>query len=273
MTERRRYFLKYVQEVQPQIMEQFADKAHPQVVDAMRQTVTNMLGTLPPQFFQVTISTVGENLAQLMYTVLMSGYMFRNAQYRMDMRNSMGSLMPGGFSDQVAGQLAAAPATDEQYAPGSQKNGVMGEVVRWSHQDGAEVLPADKYIEMLEREVRLLKEQVSTRQRLDEDRNDLIEYLKSLEPHNLQELTENAGEDVLDAMNSFIQRLLGSNDPEELKSASNESTAAELARMLYWLMVVGYSLRTIEVRFDMERTLDSPDAADLPSELPGQNGL
>lgn len=28
------------------------------VVDAMRQTVTNMLGTLPPQFFQVTISTV-----------------------------------------------------------------------------------------------------------------------------------------------------------------------------------------------------------------------
>lgn len=29
-----------------------------QVVDAMRQTVTNMLGTLPPQFFQVTISTV-----------------------------------------------------------------------------------------------------------------------------------------------------------------------------------------------------------------------
>jgi hypothetical protein len=31
MTERRRYFLKYVQDVQPQVMEQFADKAHPQV--------------------------------------------------------------------------------------------------------------------------------------------------------------------------------------------------------------------------------------------------
>jgi hypothetical protein len=29
-----------------------------QVVDAMRQTVTNMIGTLPPQFFAVTVSTV-----------------------------------------------------------------------------------------------------------------------------------------------------------------------------------------------------------------------
>ena len=29
-----------------------------QVVDAMRQTVTNMIGTLPPQFFAVTVTTV-----------------------------------------------------------------------------------------------------------------------------------------------------------------------------------------------------------------------
>lgn len=39
----------------------------------MRQTVTNILGTLPPQFFRVTISTAGENLAQLFYSVVMTG--------------------------------------------------------------------------------------------------------------------------------------------------------------------------------------------------------
>lgn len=39
---------------------------------------------------------------------------------------------------------------------------------------------------MLEREVNMLKAQVAARQRLDEGNNDLIEYLKSLEPHNLQ---------------------------------------------------------------------------------------
>jgi hypothetical protein len=31
----------------------------------MRQTITSMLGTLPPQFFRVVISTEAENLAQV----------------------------------------------------------------------------------------------------------------------------------------------------------------------------------------------------------------
>jgi len=63
-----------------------------QVVDAMRQTVKNMLGVLPAQFFEVTVTTVGENLAQLMYSVMMTGYMFRNAQYRMELGSSMAAL-------------------------------------------------------------------------------------------------------------------------------------------------------------------------------------
>jgi hypothetical protein len=58
----------------------------------MRQTVTNMLGTLPAQFFEVTVTTMGENLAQLMYSVMMTGYMFRNAQYRMELGSSMAAL-------------------------------------------------------------------------------------------------------------------------------------------------------------------------------------
>lgn len=48
-----------------------------------------------------------------------------------------------------------------------------------------------------------------------------------------------------------------------------ETNAPELANLLYWLMVVGYSIRNIEVRFDMERVLGaSPKLAELP---PGEN--
>lgn len=67
--------LTFVREVQPNLMERFVETAPPGVVAAMRSTITNMLGTLPPQFFRVVISTDAENLAQLMYSVLMSGYM------------------------------------------------------------------------------------------------------------------------------------------------------------------------------------------------------
>ncbi|XP_073288176.1 uncharacterized protein [Primulina huaijiensis] len=81
--------LEYVQTVEPGFMELFIKRAPQQAVDAMRQTVTNMIGTLPPQFFAVTVITVTENLAQLMYSVLMTGYMFRNTQYRLELQQSL----------------------------------------------------------------------------------------------------------------------------------------------------------------------------------------
>ena len=66
-----------------------------QVVDAMRQTIKNYTGGLPHEFFEVSISAKGEDLAQLMYTMMMSGFMFRNAQYRLELRDSM---LPAGMS-------------------------------------------------------------------------------------------------------------------------------------------------------------------------------
>lgn len=134
--DRQRFLLRYVQNVQPEVMEDFvrhapahvsreltsgtfrtsfgdslahvrmimeepaaaavtsANSVVLQVVDAMRQTITNILGTLVPEFFEISISAKGEDLAQLMYTILMSGYMFRNAQYRLELRDSM---LPSGM--------------------------------------------------------------------------------------------------------------------------------------------------------------------------------
>lgn len=51
-----------------------------QVVDAMRTTISGMLGTLPPQYFDVSVNTSSESLASLMLSVLMTGYLLCNAQ-------------------------------------------------------------------------------------------------------------------------------------------------------------------------------------------------
>lgn len=54
-----------------------------------------------------------------------------------------------------------------------------------------------------------------------------------------------------------------------LQTSVTETSAPELAKLLYWLMMVGYSIRNIEVRFDMERVLGTPPKlAELP---PGEN--
>jgi hypothetical protein len=144
--ERRRVLLKYVREVQPALVEQFVEDGPPAVVSAMKNTITNMLGTLPPQFFTVTISTVGENMSQLMLSVMMTGYLFRNAQYRMELRNALGgvSMRPAVSSSTTAVMQAAqsisasgvlqrsqsAPQQgsvldEEAYAPGVQKSRVQ----------------------------------------------------------------------------------------------------------------------------------------------------
>ncbi|CAH1435359.1 unnamed protein product [Lactuca virosa] len=212
VTSRRDILLEYVKNVQPEFMELFVKRAPQQVVDAMRQTVTNMIGTLPPQFFAVTVTTVAENLAQLMYSVLMTGYMFRNAQYRLELQQSLEQVALPDTSSQERKDAA-------DFAPGTQKK----------------------------------VERISAN-----GSNELLDYLKSLEPQNLKDLTSSAGEDVVVAMNTFIKRLLAVSDPTQMKTSVTETSAPELAKLLYWLMVVGYSIRNIEVRFDMERVLGSP---------------
>ncbi|KAH7567018.1 hypothetical protein ACOSP7_011287 [Xanthoceras sorbifolium] len=254
---RREILLEYVKNVQPEFMELFVKRAPQQVVDAMRQTVTNMIGTLPPQFFAVTVTTVAENLAQLMYSVLMTGYMFKNAQYRLELQQSL---------EQVALLDTQEQKEMPDYAPGTQKN-VSGEVIRWNNVSGPEKIDAKKYIELLEAEIEELNHQVG-RKSLN-GQNELLEYLKTLEPQNLKDLTSSAGEDVVLAMNTFIKRLLAVSDPDQMKTSVTETTAPDLAKLLYWLMVVGYSIRNIEVRFDMERVLGAPPKlAELP---PGEN--
>ncbi|XP_057833842.1 uncharacterized protein LOC131044513 isoform X1 [Cryptomeria japonica] len=255
---RREILLEYVRNVQPEFLELFVKRAPPQVVEAMRQTVTNMIGTLPPQFFAITVTTVAENLAQLMYSVMMTGYMFKNAQYRLELQQSL---------EQVALTDGQNIRSNPEYAPGTQKK-VSGEVIRWHNDSGPEKIDALKYIELLEGEIDELQRQLE-RRKASIGQNEILEYLKSLEPQNLQELTSSAGEDALDAMNTFVQRLLGVSDPAQLKRTPTETTAPELARLLYWLMVVGYSIRNIEVRFDMERVLGMP--AKLPELPPGEN--
>ncbi|MBA0580518.1 hypothetical protein Gorai_022732 [Gossypium raimondii] len=281
---RRDILLEYVKNVQPEFMELFVKRAPQQVVEAMRQTVTNMIGTLPPQFFAVTVTTVAENLAQLMYSVMMTGYMFKNAQYRLELQQSLEQAALPEVQEKKAAAITLplnpypksigsrfshhiiSVVDVPDYAPGTQKN-VSGEVIRWNNVSGPEKIDAKKYIELLEAEIEELNRQVGRNSA--NGPNELLEYLKSLEPQNLKELTSSAGEDVVFAMNTFIKRLLAVSDPDQMKKSVTETSAPELAKLLYWLMVVGYSLRNIEVRFDMERVLGTPPKlAELP---PGEN--
>jgi hypothetical protein len=86
--------------------------------------------------------------------------------------------------------------------------------------------------------------------------NELLEYLRGLEPNSLNELTSAATPEVSAAMDAFVGRLMGTHDKEMLRRAGSDCTAQELGKLMFWLMVVGYTLRGMEVRLDMEGALD-----------------
>ena len=58
----------------------------------------------------------------------------------------------------------------------------------------------------------------------------------------------------------------GGLEGDGLALARGSMNAPELARLLYWLLVVGYSLRTIEVRFDLDAQLGLPPSALVASD-------
>eukprot|EP00803_Ostreobium_quekettii_P001456 evm.model.scf_161.11 EVM.evm.TU.scf_161.11 scf_161:104525-107709(-) len=251
----REYLLSYVREVEPRAVEEIVQDAPTQVIEAMQHTLKNVLGTLPPKFFDVRVSTVAENLSQLMFTFIMTGYMFRNAEIRLGLHRSLGLLPPGGGDKEI----------EEHSVFTAQKTKVQGDVVRWNDETGAESMPAVEYMVQLEEEVKMLRCQVGE-QHADIGRNDLLAYIKSLDTPALEALTEGAGEDVKLAMHVFIKRLMEDSEHTELSKDSCDTTAFDLAKLLYWLMLMGYELRTREVRHEMDLTYSSSTSG-LPKDM------
>ena len=93
----------------------------------MRTTIGRMLGTLLESFFDVTVAaSKTEHLAQLCSSTVMTGYLFRNVQQRLELQQQMGDLDGGllvfllpcsfmvaclGASEQPDSQTLTASAT------------------------------------------------------------------------------------------------------------------------------------------------------------------
>ena len=89
-----------------------------------------------------------------------------------------------------------------------------------------------------------------------EDRNELLEFIRALEPSTVGDLTASATPETAAAMDAFVERLLGLGggaDRDALRRAASETDATEMRKLLFWLMVVGWKLRSMEMQIELER--------------------
>ena len=88
------------------------------------------------------------------------------------------------------------------------------------------------------------------------NRGELLGFLQTLSGDGMVGLTADASPEVLDAIDAFVGRLMGTRDEEQLRNMSSEFSSNELSKVLLWLLVVGYALRTAEMRMDV--SMDRP---------------
>lgn len=151
--------LQYVLNLQPAaVIKDFIRCESPVVIAAMRQTITNMLGTVSAtNFFTVTITTVGENMAMLMNTVLLTGYMFKRADERCRLKTALGlgdsSTSTGSSTSSVVGSGSEAQQQQQWGSAGGGSAGSGGS--GGGKVDGGGVLGEDTYAPGVQKRVQV----------------------------------------------------------------------------------------------------------------------
>ncbi|CAN1210383.1 DUF760 domain-containing protein [Tumidithrix helvetica PCC 7403] len=80
--------LAYLQNQPPDALAKVAQSVSPEVKQIISQNIQNLVGMLPPQHFNISITTDRENLAGLLGSAMMTGYFLKQMETRMQLDHS-----------------------------------------------------------------------------------------------------------------------------------------------------------------------------------------
>jgi hypothetical protein len=81
--------LQYLKRQKPEILEQIAQSATPEIKQIISQNVQGLVGMLPSEDFNVQIVTDRENMANILASAMMTGYFLRRMEQRMELDVSL----------------------------------------------------------------------------------------------------------------------------------------------------------------------------------------
>jgi hypothetical protein len=277
-------YMNVVAKLSPsELISKFTGTAHPRVQAAVKTTILGLIGGLPKLAFDTTTITTGQRLASLMFQLQMTGYMFKNADYRLSLAQSLGvppsSLLLTGNDEEedddednnivngkVGGKLRIRYRTPANGKNKKEKNsdetgddGDDGDDDDAASPDGLELeVDAASYMSELRQEVSQLRDDLMTTRKEKEEalRKDLLLYIRTLPEQELRSLTNTMSPDVLVAMKGLVQAVMsgigeGEIGPETVTEQSGEA----MAQLCMWQLAIGYNLRTLEVREEMKKSL------------------
>ncbi|MBO3460846.1 DUF760 domain-containing protein [Aetokthonos hydrillicola Thurmond2011] len=78
------FLWQYVKSLSPETITQLSRPSSHEVFQVMEHNIMGLLGNLPSEHFNVSITTNRENLGRLLASAMISGYFLRNAEQRMN---------------------------------------------------------------------------------------------------------------------------------------------------------------------------------------------
>ena len=278
-------YMQVVSKLTPsELIAKFTASASPRVQDAVRTTVLGLIGSLPKMAFDTTTMTTGQRLASLMFQLQMTGYMLKNADYRLSLSQSLGVtkeayssnlLLTGSPMDdldpdddpltsgKVKGKIKVRYVRSNLFGPvdkgSSATDGSASEGESMS--GGVEIeVDAAAYMSELRSEVSKLKEELTLRKEAKEEalRKDLLLYIRTLPAQELRSLTNTMSPEVLVCMKGLVQAVLGGiGDGKIGPDTVTEQSGEAMAQLCMWQLAVGYNLRELEVREQMKKNLQN----------------
>ena len=123
-----RYF-KMIESLAPhELLLKFAKSAPANIQEAAKSTVLNILGSMPNYALVAVLITTNKKLANLLYQMQITGYMFKNAEYRMSLTRmlkglpklplatviSQGNISFNPLQSKISGEIEVMTSTGEK---------------------------------------------------------------------------------------------------------------------------------------------------------------
>ncbi|KAG6741653.1 hypothetical protein POTOM_054930 [Populus tomentosa] len=190
-----------IQEIEPLDVSLIQKDVPPATLDAMKRTISGMLGLLPSDRFQVFIEAWWESLSKLLVSSMMTGYTLRNAEYRLCLERNLDiheedseKQAQGNSKNNLQGLVLESEETNQSLGKDTEFEKIAEDLSDDINIQGlGEIsLEAQQYILHLQshlssvkkelHEVRMKSAALQMQQFVGEEKNDLLDYLRSLQP-------------------------------------------------------------------------------------------
>ncbi|KAG0472387.1 hypothetical protein HPP92_016933 [Vanilla planifolia] len=285
----------------------------------MKRTISGMLGILPSDRFNVMVEALWERLFKLLVSSMMTGYTLRNAEFRLSIEkilekienhhneeehlekdenrdissNNPDNLQSSGRTSSSCQLTGRDPLLFDSFkgeeVPASEDINYecLGELSPEAKECICNLKTRLSALEKHLHEMRRKNSALQMQQFVGEEKNDLLDYLRSLQPEKVVELSEPTSPEVHEIVHSIAHGLLATLSPKMHSKPPLESDGIHggtvsvgkddrtemlenaslhlqpliavprdyLARLLFWCLLLGHHLRGLEHRLELMQLL------------------